>query len=143
MHAAGNHQWGSGYPNAEVFTQDIRLGQLWVAEIDGTVGGVAAVTLDAPSYFLNPDWTVDPTAAITTHRLAVDPDLGGRGIASRLMQKAEEIARERGVSLLRADTDPKNPVTNYLFPKLGYQFVGSFGIGFRPGMRFLCYEKRL
>jgi hypothetical protein len=30
-----------------------------------------------------------------------------------------------------------------LFPKLGYTLAGEIGLGFRPGLRFLCYEKRL
>ena len=30
-----------------------------------------------------------------------------------------------------------------LFPKLGYELAGEIGLGFRPGLRFLCYEKRL
>ena len=28
-------------------------------------------------------------------------------------------------------------------PKLGYTYAGEIGLGFRPGLRFRCYEKRL
>ena len=51
MRASGNLQWDDKYPNAAVFERDIELAQLWVAEIDGEVVGVAAITTDQePEY---------------------------------------------------------------------------------------------
>jgi hypothetical protein len=45
--------------------------------------------------------------------------------------------------VLRVDTNTQNPATRRLFPKLGYSLAGEIGLGFRPGLRFQCYEKRL
>jgi hypothetical protein len=59
------------------------------------------------------------------------------------MQTAEKVAMGRGISVLRVDTNTKNEATQRLFPKLGYVLAGEIGLGFRPGQRFLCYEKRL
>jgi RimJ/RimL family protein N-acetyltransferase len=50
---------------------------------------------------------------------------------------------ERGIGVLRVDTNTQNEATQRLFPKLGYELAGEIGLGFRPGLRFLCYEKRL
>ena len=47
MNAAGNYQWDNTYPNTEVFEKDIDLHQLWVAEIDGNIAGISAITTDA------------------------------------------------------------------------------------------------
>jgi hypothetical protein len=44
MHVEGNYQWDSHYPNEWVFESDIAHGQLWVAELDGNLAGVAAIT---------------------------------------------------------------------------------------------------
>ena len=77
------------------------------------------------------------------HRLAVNPEFRGAGLAGALMNKAEEVAMERGISVLRVDTNTQNEATRRLFPKLGYVLAGEIGLGFRPGLRFLCYEKRL
>ena len=54
------------------------------------------------------------------------------------MLKAEEIARENAVSVLRIDTNNENQATQRLFPKLGYQLAGEITLRFRPGLRFLC-----
>ena len=44
MRAAGNPQWDETYPNETVLQRDIDLGQLWVAEADTGLAGVAAIT---------------------------------------------------------------------------------------------------
>jgi len=77
------------------------------------------------------------------HRLAVDPALRGKGVAAALMLQAEVEAKAKGIAVLRVDTNSQNEATQKLFPKLGYTFAGEIGLRFRPGLRFLCYEKRL
>ncbi len=80
MRAAGNLQWDDAYPNAGVFERDIELGQLWMAEIDGAIAGVAAVTTDQEPEYALVGWDVDEPAVVV-HRLAVDPAFRGAGVA--------------------------------------------------------------
>jgi GNAT superfamily N-acetyltransferase len=142
MRASGNLQWDDTYPNAAVFERDVELGQLWVAEIDGEIAGVAAITTDQEPEYANVGWDISEPA-IVVHRVAVDPAFRGQGIAAALMTQAETVARSRGIAVLRVDTNTQNAATQKLFPKLGYTFSGETELGFRVGLRFLCYEKRL
>jgi ribosomal protein S18 acetylase RimI-like enzyme len=142
MRAAGNLQWDQNYPNETVFQRDIDLGQLWVAEVDTNIAGVAAVTMDQEPDYAQLGWDIE-VPAVVVHRLAVDPAFRGLGAAGALMQKAEEVAIERSLTVLRVDTNTQNEATQRLFPKLGYQLAGEISLAFRPGLRFLCYEKRL
>ena len=142
MQASGNFQWSADYPNAEVFTNDIARRQLWVAELDGAVAGVAALTQDQDAEYAQADWDVT-VPALVTHRLAVDPAAQGRGVALALMAEAEKQAVGQGLPVLRVDTNSENTATQRLFPKLGYRFAGEITLAFRPGLRFFCYEKRL
>ena len=142
MRASGNLQWDEDYPNAEVFQQDVAAAQLWVAEIDGKIGGFAAITTEQPAEYAEVGWNVQEPA-IVVHRLAVDPAWRGKGIAAALMAQAETVAKDRGIGVLRVDTNSENAATQRLFPKLGYTLAGEIELGFRPGLRFLCYEKRL
>ena len=142
MRAEGNLQWDDSYPNAEVFGQDIQRGQLWIAEIDGHIAGVVAITGDPEPDYIQADW--DHTeAALVVHRLAVDPEFRGAGVAKALMLQAEEVAQQNGFSAIRIDTNIENQATQRLFPRLGYRFAGEISLRMRPGLRFLCYEKRL
>ena len=142
MQAAGNFQWDAGYPNTTVFGQDIERGDLWVADVDGMVAGVAALTTIQDPEYAQLGWDLSETALVT-HRLAVHPGFQGRGIAAALLEQAEALAVARGIGVLRIDTNSENAATQRLFPKLGYAFAGELTLGFRPGLRFLGYEKRL
>lgn len=137
----GNLQWDENYPNEEVFEKDIMQNQLWVAEVDGVIAGISAITTDQEPEYASVGWDINETA-IVTHRLAVGNRYRGKGIAKALLLKAEEVAIERGINILRIDTNSKNEATQKLFPMLGYEFSGEIGLRFRPGLRFLCYEKR-
>ena len=142
MQAAGNRQWDDEYPNLSVFEQDVEDGQLWVAEIDHEIAGVAAVTTDQPTEYAAVGWDTTETA-IVVHRLAVDPAFRGSGVGIALMRQAETVAKEKGIASVRVDTNSVNAVTQRLLPKLGYVYAGEIGLGFRPGLRFLCYEKKV
>jgi len=143
MRADGNLQWDDSYPNEHIFQRDIDHSELWVAEpAPGILAGVAAITTDQSPEYGHVGWNIDEPA-IVIHRLAVDPDHRGAGVAVALMQQAEAVARERGISVLRVDTNTENPATQRLLPKLGYTFAGEIGLDYRPGLRFNCYEKRL
>lgn len=142
MNAAGNFQWDSTYPDAKVFENDIAHSQLWVADADGDIAGIAAITTDQEPEYAEAGWDLNETA-IVTHRLAVSARYRGRGIAASLLQQAEKEAISRGIKTLRIDTNSNNKATRQLFPKLGYEFAGEIGLGFRPNLRFYCYEKRL
>ena len=82
--------------------------------------------------------------AVVPHRLAVHPDHSSRGIATALIKKAEELAKDRGYKSVRIDTNAMNRATNILFPKLGYQFLGHLSLASKPpDMKFNAYEKIL
>jgi ribosomal protein S18 acetylase RimI-like enzyme len=142
MLAAGNRQWDEGYPNESVFERDIGLEQLWVAEAENGIAGVAALTMDQEPEYAQANWDMS-VKALVVHRLAVDPAYRGAGVASALMQKAEEVAVEREFAVVRVDTNTENAATQRLFPKLGYRLAGEIGLGMRPGLRFFCYEKTI
>lgn len=142
MHASGNFQWGNDYPNPEVFNKDIVANQLWVIEISEQIVGFSAITMDQDPEYADVGWDINESA-IVVHRLAVDPDCQGLGIAKNLMKQAEIVAQAKGINILRVDTNSENIATRMLFPKLGYQFSGEIGLAKRPGLRFFCYEKLL
>ncbi|HEX8024449.1 GNAT family N-acetyltransferase, partial [Mucilaginibacter sp.] len=123
MKTAGNFQWDNDYPNKQVFTQDIELNQLWVAEIAGAIAGVAAITTDQDAEYAQAGLDITETA-IVTHRLAVNFNYQGRGVAAALLKQAEHEAIRRAINILRIDTNIANQATQKLFPKLGYVLAG-------------------
>ncbi len=142
MQAEGNFQWDSAYPNRAVLEADIVQNQLWVAEVGGQPAGFSAITTDQEPTYADVGWDITEPA-IVTHRLAVDSLFRGKGVAKALLKQADVIAKERGIAVLRIDTNTQNQATQRLFPAAGYVYAGEIGLTFRPNLRFLCYEKRL
>ena len=142
MNASGNFQWNSTYPNAGVFTNDINQNQLWVAEVEGQIAGVTAITTDQQAEYANVGMDTNEIA-IVTHRLAVSIHHRGLRIAEALLLQAEKVALKHGIYILRIDTNSNNKATRRLFPKMGYEFMGDTAFQFRPNLRFYCYEKVL
>ena len=83
MNEAGNFQWNNTYPNEQVFTNDVSLNQLWVAEINGVIAGVSAVTTEQTPEYSLVGWDIKETA-IVTHRLCGRSPVPGRGNCSRV-----------------------------------------------------------
>jgi len=142
MIASGNNQWDDTYPNEAVFAQDVMLGQLWIAEMDGAIAGVAAITTDQDPEYAQVGWDINEKA-IVVHRLAVNPEFQGKGVAVSLLQQAEEVAAQNQIKCLRIDTNSMNKATQKLFPKLGYVFAGEITLNFRPGQVFYGYQKHI
>lgn len=142
MHAAGNFQWSNDYPNPQVFENDIALNQLWVAEDDGQIAGVTAITTEQYPEYTQVGWNINELA-IVTHRLAVSPLHQGKGVAAKLLEEAQHEANRRNIPLLRIDTNSMNKAMQGLSLKQGYEFAGEINLEFRPGLAFYCYEKRL
>eukprot|EP01103_Thecamoeba_quadrilineata_P007918 TRINITY_DN17738_c0_g1_i1.p1 TRINITY_DN17738_c0_g1~~TRINITY_DN17738_c0_g1_i1.p1 ORF type:complete len:169 (-),score=23.88 TRINITY_DN17738_c0_g1_i1:201-707(-) len=142
MRAEGNYQWDDRYPTQETFTEDVQIGQLWVALLDNTLCGVTAITTDQNPEYAEAGLDVS-IKAIVPHRMAVHPDFRGKGVAKALMIEAEHEAKRNGVKFVRVDTNKNNKATQSLFPKLGYRFCGEVNFPLYPGQVFLCYEKKV
>lgn len=142
MRAAGNLQWDEHYPAAAVFEHDVEQGQLWVGEIDGIFAGMVAITAGHEPEYGHAGWDANEEG-VMVHRLAVDPKFRGTRLAAALMRKAEEVAAERGLPTVRTDTSIENEAAKRFFLKLGFKETGEISLSFRPGLRVICYEKRL
>ena len=93
-------QWQDGYPDTGTLGRDIEIGQLYVvAEGDGVAGLGRAV----PGAGADVRWDrrrVDPTEGpyLTVHRMALDDDSRGRGLAREkcIARAFETLARGNG-----------------------------------------------
>ena len=144
MQATGNLQWDDTYPNAEAFTADVANNRLWVADIDGQIAGVIAIIINdqEPEYGQVPGWDITEPC-IVAHRLAVSPNMQGKGIAAELLKQCEVVARQQHIDLIRLDTNTVNRPMQNLFLKLGYQLGGEIVLNKRPEMLFMAFEMRL
>ncbi len=127
MKNQGINQWQNGYPNEEAFKEDIEKGYSYVVEDDGKIIGTIAVIFDGePTYdkIYEGAWktTGEPYAAI--HRVAVDAELKGRGIAGMMIKEVEKICHERKVHSIKNDTHRDNLSMQKMQKKNGFEYCG-------------------
>lgn len=140
MESEGNDQWNQTYPQDQDFLADIEAGNLYTAIFDGKVAGSITVDQTQAEEYKNASWRKDEPCFVF-HRLAVDPEIRGEGIASKLILFAEEHAVSKGIPYMRTDTYSLNTKAQRLFEKNGYVIAGTiFMDRVNP---FYCYDKLL
>lgn len=75
-------------------------------------------------------------------RMYVQPAARRGGVALKLMQRLEEIAREKGLREIRLETGLKQPAAIRLYEGLGYERIARFG-DYAHDPLSVCYGKRL
>lgn len=124
MHAEGNNQWDETYPTEESFKEDIRSGTLYVQEEQGEIAGSATIDMVEGKPYKQIKWRSDEKALVL-HRLLVNPEVRGKGVASAFMDFLEHLAGEQGISYLKTDTSSLNKPAQKLFERKGFQKVGE------------------
>lgn len=132
-------QWDDLYPTYDILLSDINEGNLWVLKSGNSCLGIIVLNeVQSPQYYDVPWVYQEP--ALVVHRLAVDPEVQGGGIASQLMDFAESYGRAHAYSTIRLDTFQKKPRAVSLYRKRGYREAGT--VQFRKG-DFYVFEKSL
>jgi ribosomal protein S18 acetylase RimI-like enzyme len=140
MESQGIHQWDELYPNCKVFEKDLGKRLLYLAkEEEGQCLGMVTLHDYQPAEYALVKWQFVTDRFMVIHRLAVHPHFEGQGLAKRLMEFAEEKARDGGYEAIRLDAFTENPRALGLYNRLGYRNAGT--VTFRNRL-FLCFEKK-
>ncbi len=140
MQAGGSDQWDSQYPNRDVISEDIKQGTLFVAESEGRIRGMIVLDENQDDQYETIHWKEDDGPHLMMHRLAVDPEAQGQGIARKMVEFTEEKAVSDGYRSIRLDTYAKNAAALRLYHGLGYDLRGEVNF---PGKlaAFPVFEK--
>lgn len=125
----GIDQWQSNQPNAHMIQEDIDAKRAMVAEEDGVVVGCLAFCNGGdPNYKVTREgpWLLDQTNDLqpqkpyaTLHRIAVAASAARKGIASFMIKNSFDLAKELGLSSVRAFTHEGNIPMQRAFEKCG------------------------
>lgn len=122
----GVDQWQNGYPDRDTIADDIQKGYGYVLLKDEIVVGTVAVTFDGEKTYnriYEGEWISDREHA-TIHRIAVDDQCKGSGLASGIIGYIEQMCRARDIRSIRVDTHRKNRSMQRMLMKNGFQYCG-------------------
>ena len=137
----GSNQWQDGYPNPDVVKNDIAKDVGYVLLQDNLIVGYCAILInDEPEYAnIIGKWITD-TDFVVFHRVAISENYLGQGLAKKMFQHIEGIARELYIKSIKVDTNFDNIPMLKIFEKLGYVYCGE--VYFRGSAR-KAFEKVL
>jgi ribosomal protein S18 acetylase RimI-like enzyme len=140
MAKKGDEQWPDTHPSKEKIKEGVEEGEHFVAIENGNVVGGLRICGYDPGYDVV-DWSIEDENPAIVHRLAVSPNMQGKGIAKALMGFVEEYAIGMGSGCVRLDTYINNHTANKFYQELGYQERGRIMMPWHMPKEYICYEK--
>ena len=140
MIAKGIYQWNAHYPNPSAFKNDIDRNELYVLEIDADISGTIVISTLMDEEYKPIEWLTKNDNNLYIHRLAIHPNLQGKGYAQQLMDFAENYAIENNYSSIRLDTFSQNKRNQKFYELRGYKRLGDIYFPKQSKFPFYCYE---
>lgn len=118
-------QWQDGYPSKTILAEDNRMGRLYVFDDDGAIASITVMTGEPEPIYdeLDGQWLSD-APYLTVHRMVLDDAHRHSGLAAKIMEHAVSMARELGLSSVRADTHRGNKAMRRFLEKNGFVECG-------------------
>lgn len=138
----GNFQWDEQYPNHDDVSRDLARGSVMKMSDQEFLAGVVSFDNHQPPQYSDVPWNYDVPPVAVVHRLALHPQLQGRGLANQLMDAAEEAISQKGFRAIRLDTYTDNPGALAFYKKRGFQEAGTIHFP-RRDLPFFCLEKEV
>ena len=136
----GIFQWSEQYPDRESFERDIARDELFVYEINEEIIGCVTITTLVDKAYEPVKWLTANDNNIYIHRLAVHPDYQGKGYARKLMDYAENRARNEKRQSVRLDTFSRTFRNQRFYELRGYKRLEEVYFPNQSDLPFYCYE---
>ncbi|HHV71782.1 MAG TPA: GNAT family N-acetyltransferase [Clostridia bacterium] len=137
----GIDQWQNNYPNSEIIKGDVEKGYGYVLVEEGEIIGTVAVSFDGEKTYAkiyDGKWISNFDYAVI-HRMAVDSNFKGQGLASIIIKNIEKMCLIRDIHSMRIDTHEDNRAMQRLLEKNGFQCCGI--IYLEDNSKRLAFEK--
>ena len=121
-------QWQNGYTNEKVILKDIRNNESYIVKSSDFTLLASAMfsTRNEPTYkTIQGNWITESNAKYgVIHRMAVNENFRGTGIAKFIFNQCEQILKQNTIHSMRIDTHENNIGMQTLLKTLGYTLCG-------------------
>jgi len=143
--------WDPPYP-LQLFRRAAESGYVFGVYDGGVPVATFTLTDDPPGYYDMTVWAQPDAPAAYASRLAVQPELQGRGLGTWCMRALERVARERGARAVRFDAVDDRPELLTFYDGRGYERRAVLDLTFTDedrrrfgarDTRVVCFERLL
>ena len=136
-------QWNEHYPSLKRLEEDDARRELFVLEDNRQIQGIVVITDFMDEEYHPVSWLTETGKNLYIHRLAVHPSAWGKGYARKLMDFAEEFARNNQYESVRLDTFSQNKRNQKFYESRGYVRLGDIFFPKQSENPFHCYELKI
>lgn len=140
MQERGIYQWNEHYPSLEKFSNDIKRQELYVLTVEDSIKGIIVLSDHMDDEYIPVEWLTPNSENLYIHRLATHPSHWGDGYGQKLMDFAENYAREHNYISVRLDTFSQNKRNQKFYESRGYVKQGDIFFPKQSEHPFHCYE---
>ncbi len=137
MHELNIFQWDENYPTPDLIKNDIKSETFYILKENGNVLGCICLNQEEDPTYSTINWTFNQPVLVV-HRLAINPNTQGKGVAKQFMKFAENLCVKQNYNGIRLDTFVENPLAIGLYLKLGYNQLGLVSFKNRT---YYCFDK--
>lgn len=137
----GIDQWQNNYPNIDTIVNDIRNENSYILLKDNVIVGTAAIIFGPDETYhkiYNGKWLTNGAYGVI-HRIAIDPQYQGLGLASIIIKRAEEMCQDKKAESIKIDTHRENKSMIDLLLKNGFKYCGIIYLA--DGNERIAFEK--
>jgi predicted amidohydrolase/predicted GNAT family acetyltransferase len=138
----GIYQWTDNYPTISILENDLRKGALYILKSNEKIIGAINISEEQETEYELVKWEFDSSKVLVIHRLVVDPKYQKKGYAQKLMDFAENFAKENNYSSIRLDVYSQNVSVIEFYKKRNYFIRGNVNFPERD-YSFHCMEKEI
>lgn len=115
------------YPVLNHVLQAISQGEMWVARTDGKILSAMVLNHTHNESYDEIQWQKDlkDDEIFVLHLLGVDPGAMRKGIASKMVEFAKDLARQQGLKAIRLDVFNRNVHAEQMYLKHGFKIPGT------------------
>lgn len=141
LQAKNIFQWNENYPSREKLAADIQKNELYLWEEGNVIVSIIVLTSTMAAVYSDIHWPTPNKNNLYVHRLATHPQHWGKSYARKMMDFAEETAKQNNFTSIRLDTFSKNKRNLKFYEARDYKRMGFVYFPDKSSAPFYCYEK--
>lgn len=135
------------YPTRKTAEEAIALQEMYVLEDGDKVVAAAKINREQMPQYSAADWTIaaKPEEVLVLHTLVVSPRAAKKGYGKAFVAFYNDLAKQKGCTVLRIDTNERNQVARKLYASAGFREAGIVPCTFNgiEGVGLVCMERKV
>lgn len=134
------YQWNVAYPDYNRLLTEVESNSLFIIKHKGVCIGTITLSPEQDSVFESINWKNNTDTFVVIKRIAVFPSWQKMGVGKKLVQFAEEYAKEHNYKSIRLDVASSSEALIKLYESIGYVYTGDIHYP-KQKEPFKCLEK--